>query len=163
MSTKFKFPGTGKASSRRKQQQLCGTASQEASSRFRSTNWSKEEEATLCDLAGKHAAILNARLDNTVNNNNKKQSWEIITNGVNAVGGNNRNVEQVNKKYHNMRVAVKSIQTQNHKSLHKTGGGPLQIQPLSDSQTKLLQTIPAASYTGIPGGFDSSLENDDGK
>lgn len=50
---------------------------------------------------------------------------------------------------------MKSAAASNRRERYKTGGGAPKIKELSDTQEKILATIPNESIQGISGGFDT--------
>ncbi len=121
----------------------------------RSSNWSSAEEEALADAITKYGEVIRGKFSLTLTNFKKKDAWEKIVNLVNAADGNNRDLEQVKKKYYNLTSATKKIESNNQRSRKKTGGGESEIITLTGTQEKILSSIPVELITGIEGGFDT--------
>ncbi|ODM90792.1 putative nuclease HARBI1 [Orchesella cincta] len=100
----------------------------------RSTNWLTCEESTLAQEGAKYFDTITGKFSPNLSKATKKEAWELITAKVNAVGGQSRSVDKVQKKWSNLRSSTKHIVAQNSRSITQTGGGPPQTIPLTNIQ-----------------------------
>ncbi|XP_053373020.1 nuclear apoptosis-inducing factor 1-like isoform X2 [Mercenaria mercenaria] len=116
------------------------------------------EEVTGNEKLGKKFSPDNTAVDRT-------RFWSETTKKINAVGGKERNVKQVEKKWRDLKVSgssqTKSREVKRRTEAKKTGGGVSEAPCLSSLEEKILGTLPSCSLDGIPGGRDSSLDSND--
>lgn len=97
--------------------------------------FSKAEEAILKDSYIEYREVIDGALSNRVTKKDKDMAWEKVKENVNASGaGVVRSVEEVKKKFKNMKQRLKEKMAIERKSVSQTGGG----SPVSEvSQTPL--------------------------
>ena len=74
----------------------------------RESDWTKEEECALINEIETAGETLRGSGNSADINKKKKQLWKTITAKVNAVYGNNRGVEDMRRKWNNLKVTAKS-------------------------------------------------------
>ena len=74
----------------------------------RKSNWTKEEECVLLNEIEAAGETLRGSGNSADINKKKKQLWKTITAKVDTVHGNNMGVEDMRKKWNNLKVTAKS-------------------------------------------------------
>lgn len=121
----------------------------------RRPNFTQAEILALATTVEEHKDVLFGKFDNEgVSGKSKKDIWKTVRDAVNAVGGNNRTVDEIKTKNKNLKTETKKVVSANVREMKKTGGGKATIVALSDAQEKVLATIPTESIHGIDGGID---------
>jgi hypothetical protein len=89
----------------------------------------------------------------------KNAEWNKVAEAVNKVGTNNRDVNEVKRKWENLKSIVKNKLATDYKAstMRKTGGGSPECQLPSSEDDRMLSIIGISSVRGIVGGIDSSL------
>ena len=72
----------------------------------RKLNWTKEEECTLINEIDSAGEILRGSGNSADINKKKKQLWKDIATKVNSVYGNNRAIEDIRKKWNNLKLVA---------------------------------------------------------
>ena len=82
--------------------------------RSRSSNWSEQEQAVLREQCLKFNEIIHGTVTQTLTSQKKTKTWLVVMDKVNAVGGCNRNLTEVKKKWTNMRAnSAKTVRQYN--------------------------------------------------
>ena len=89
--------------------------------RDRTVNWGVNETEVLKESCLKHNYVLNSAFGTNVTAKKKAEVWGEICTKVNAVGGLNRSVEQVKKKWKNIKCTAVSSVRQYSSYLKGTG------------------------------------------
>ena len=89
----------------------------------RKQNWTKEEECTLISEIESAGELLRGSGNSAELNKKKKELWKTIAGKVNAVHGNNRCIEDIKKKWNNLKLAAKSKVDASFRESRRTGGG----------------------------------------
>ena len=66
--------------------------------RKRKKNFSVNEITVITESVRKNLEIIQSKLTNSITNNRKTEAWEEITRDVNAVGQENRTIQEVKDK-----------------------------------------------------------------
>ena len=90
---------------------------------MRKQNWTKEEECTLIDEIESAGETLRGPGNSADIIKRKRQLWKDITARVNSIYGNNRTVDDIRKKWNNVKLAAKSKVDASFREARKTGGG----------------------------------------
>ena len=91
----------------------------------RRPTFSKAEEAVIKDGYIEFKDTIEAALSNKVTKKDKDLVWTIITDRLNAIGPNvQRTLEEVHKKFKNLKQKNKENIAKENKSAIRTGGGP---------------------------------------
>ena len=135
----------------------------------RKLNWTKEEECTLINEIDSAGEILRGSGNSANINKKKKQLWKDIATKVNSVYGNNRAIEDIRKKWNNLKLVAKSKVDASFREARKTGGGSNSSGIIDDEDILILaadknltnsdrvrdmfETTPA--FSGISGAVDN--------
>ncbi|XP_033121468.1 myb-related transcription factor, partner of profilin-like [Anneissia japonica] len=133
----------------------------EPSKSKRNTHFSANEITAIVGGVSRRKSIINGSLcGSTVTcSQKKKRAWEEVADEVWAVGGSVRTVEEIKKKWSNIKVESKKQGALHRHESNKTGGAPA---ALDDECQKILATIGDAAIYGIKGGLEGTI-NCEGK
>lgn len=121
----------------------------------RRLNFTEEELLALAASIKEREDILFGKFEGQkVSRSSKIKSWIEVRDAVNAVGVNDRSVDECKTKYKNLKTTTKQIEVENRKEIHQTGGGKAKLRTLTESQRIVLETIPTECIIGIPVGID---------
>ncbi|XP_060575078.1 uncharacterized protein LOC132732625 [Ruditapes philippinarum] len=118
--------------------------------------WEMEETTVLVETVVSFKN-LDAKFTNTYCSADRNRFWADTTEKINAVGGNSRTVQQVEKKWRDMKSQTKSKEVRRREEMRKTGGGAAEHINMSSLEEKILGKIPSCTVEGVPGGRDTSL------
>ncbi|XP_078520525.1 uncharacterized protein LOC144785554 [Lissotriton helveticus] len=94
----------------------------------------------------------------TVPESAKRKIWLEILQKVNAVGVTTRVIEDLKKRFYDLRWLTKKKLADHHKQASKTGGGGNTAPPLTDLEELVATTLEAESVHGL-GEVDSSVKS----
>ncbi|WAR28224.1 hypothetical protein MAR_013928 [Mya arenaria] len=123
-----------------------------AMKRDRQTNWSMDEESTLVDFCVNNYSFLYGGLGPTVTKQGRHTKWEELREEISAVGPG-RTIDQLKKKWTDLKSAAKKNEIKRRHFAAGTGGGPAPQEP-TDVEMKILSVIPEEMVTGVAGGVD---------
>ena len=89
----------------------------------RKNNWTKEKESTLINEIESAGEILRGSGNCADINKKKRQLWKDIAARINSVHGNNKAVDDIRKKWNNMKLTAKTKVDASFREANKTGGG----------------------------------------
>ena len=89
----------------------------------RKSNWTKEEECSLINEIESVGEILRGSGNSADKNKRRKQIWKDIAAKLNSTHGNGRAVEEIRKKWTNLKLNAKSKVDASFREARKTGGG----------------------------------------
>ena len=89
----------------------------------RKSNWTKEEECSLINEIESAGEILRGSGNSADKNKRIKQIWKDIAAKLNSAHGNGRAVEDIRKKWTNLKLNAKSKVDASFREARKTGGG----------------------------------------
>ena len=94
--------------------------------------------------------IIQSKLTNSITNKRKTEAWEEITRDVNAVGQENRTIQEVKDKWKKLHSLAKEFSSFK-KDSKKTGGGPPPKPPSQSSEQiiEIFENTPA--FSGLRG------------
>ncbi|XP_074660508.1 nuclear apoptosis-inducing factor 1-like [Tubulanus polymorphus] len=92
--------------------------------RKRSFNYTTDETNLLVKLVNDNNAILSGAFSNTITAKRKREIWEEICSKVNAIGVARRTVDEIKKKWKNIKGEAKKKFVKQNNLISKTGGGP---------------------------------------
>ena len=117
----------------------------------RKHNFSSSEVAVLMEMVEQNLATLQSKLTNSVTNQKKKAIWQKITDAVNAVGVDKRDVKEVREKWKSLHSTAKREFGTYKREANKTGGGP-QPKPVSSATEKLIELFQdTPQFAGLNG------------
>ena len=129
----------------------------------RKNNWTKEEESTLINEIESAGEILRGSGNCADINKKKRQLWKDIAARINSVHGNHRAVDDIRKKWNNMKLTAKTKVDASFREANKTGGAQTPLEWLilaadkgitnSDRIRDMFETTPA--FCGISGAIDN--------
>lgn len=93
------------------------------------------ENVVLIEEIEQEKTLLTSHFQNGITLKKKEMMWKKIADKVNAVGGHGRTVEQLKKRWKDMKAAVLERQ---RKSTGTGGGGPLPEVPYEDIIRKII-------------------------
>ena len=135
----------------------------------RKANWTKEEECSLINEIESAGEILRGSGNSADRNKRRKQIWKDIAAKLNSAHGNGRAVEEIRKKWTNLKLNAKSKVDASFREARKTRGGTntaghvedvdmliisadRSISDSADRVTEMFQNTPA--FSGFSGAVD---------
>nr|CAI5843091.1 unnamed protein product [Callosobruchus analis] len=109
--------------------------------RPRGSNFSKDEELLLVRTVAKFKQVVECKITDKVNNQEKNEAWQKITHLVNANNTSVRTAEQLRIKYENLKAKARKVVSQQKCTLTGTGGGPGQRDVLDPVLEAILEII----------------------
>ena len=125
--------------------------------RKRCNNFSEDETHMLAQLWAEHEKRLTGSFTPTFTKQDKDKIWAEIVNKVNLVRGGTRTLQEIKNKIKNMRTTVKEKAMNNKRQYIRTGGGPSEEVPLTETETFIFSTIKDVEIDGISDGLDLSV------
>jgi len=119
-------------------------------------NFSGDEVEVLTTEVSKNSRVLFGKLQGPCTASVKREVWETIGRAVAGVSSNKRSVEDLKKKWMQVKCIVKSKASALHKQKKGTGGGPSTCDELTSSEMRIVGVIGRDSVEGIAGGWDST-------
>ena len=104
----------------------------------RKTNWTKKEECTLIECIEIAGDSIRGSGNTAEINKKKKALWIDIAGKVNSVHASNRVIEEVKKKWNNLKLAAKSKVNASHREASRTGGGSNSAGVVEDVESLIL-------------------------
>ena len=135
----------------------------------RKLNWTKEEESTLINEIESAGEMLRGSGNSADINKKKRQLWKDIAARINSVHGSNRAVDDIRKKWNNLKLAAKTRVDASFREAKRTGGGSNSTGIVDDEEMLIIaadkgitnsdrirdmfETTPA--FCGISGAIDN--------
>jgi len=123
--------------------------------RPRARNFTPAEEELLVTLAEKHRTAIVSKFTNSITNISKQKTWALITKQINAIGGYNRSVATVKKKWEDMKRKTKQIIVKGRQQIRLTGGGEAEETEIYAFADRVANVMGKVACKGVPGSFDS--------
>ena len=118
-------------------------------------NFQPVEDEALISAIETHKDLINAAFSGTVTFSKKTKAWKNITDRVNAVGGNEREVAKVKKRWEDLKRRAKEVHAGQRQAQGRTGGGasnaPLDLLHMD----RIVAIAGLTTMEGIDGGVDS--------
>ena len=121
--------------------------------RKRAANFQAVEDEALISGVEKHKELLNKAFSNTVTLSKKTKAWKNITDSVNAVGGKEREIAKVKKRWEDLKRKAKEVDTAQRQSVTRTGGGASNAPPDFLHMDRILSIAGLTMMQGIAGGW----------
>ena len=130
--------------------------------RKRKKNFPVKEITVITESVRKNLEIIQSKLTNSITNKRKTEAWEEMTRNVNAVGQENRTIQEVKDKWKNLHSTAKWEFSSFKRNSKKTGGGPPPKPPTQSSEqiTEIFENAPA--FSGLRG-FETCDDEGAGK
>src|SRR4051812_32468977 len=124
----------------------------------RRPNFSRDEEMEIVDGVALHYDGLHDQFAPKLTAQTRENLWEEILENVNAKSTADppRTVDEIKKKFQQLKSKVKAAAAFNKREMGATGGGQAKIATLNAVGEKILELIPQVEVDGIVGGLDSS-------
>ena len=100
--------------------------------RERKKNFAMDEIQLLTAEYGENKDVLELKFTNALTNKQKNDSWQRITEKINALGYEKRTVEEIKMKWRNLTSQAKANWNNFKRDCNKTGGGPAPAPPTED-------------------------------
>ncbi|XP_053387391.1 uncharacterized protein LOC123566238 [Mercenaria mercenaria] len=126
----------------------------------RKSNWQVNEVSVLVDGCTDNVSTIYGRHGDT-SEKEKGQFWRDICERINSIGGSDRSVEEVMKKWKDLKSQTKKKEQIRRKEMGKTGGGGA-VNSLRDWEEKIISVIPSAVIDGLNDGQDIFKKNAEG-
>ena len=81
-------------------------------------------------------------------NTNKKEAWEAVTRAVDAVSGEGRTIEEVKKKWFDLKCETKRNIAKFRRKMQRTGGGTPDTTPMSELDQRIGAIIRETALSG---------------
>ncbi|XP_078518395.1 t-SNARE domain-containing protein 1-like [Lissotriton helveticus] len=134
---------------------MASSSESQKAERKRKSKFSTMELQVLVEEVVRVHRQLYGRLSLTVPESTKRKLWIEIGERVNAVGVTHRSLDDLKKRFYDIRGVTKRKLAELHKQAGLTGGGKNRAPPLTDLEELVATTIESASVVGI-GDLDSS-------
>ncbi|XP_078540254.1 t-SNARE domain-containing protein 1-like [Lissotriton helveticus] len=134
---------------------MASSSEKEQPERKRKIKFSTMELQVLVEEVVKEHQKLFGKLSLTVAESAKRKIWLDIQAKVNAVGVTPRDIDDLKKRWYDLRSLTKKQIAEQHKQANKTGGGKNRAPPLTDQEELVGSTIEPESVSGL-GDADSS-------
>lgn len=119
----------------------------------RKANFTQAECNALVEQLKASPWLFNNQKGHTTDERNSE--WARIVDVVNGIGGNNREVADIKKKWSEIKNNVKGKVADRKKIQKATGGGsPSQTPQISTFERSVEEMLPTTSVEGIAGGLD---------
>ncbi|XP_052237774.1 uncharacterized protein LOC127849088 isoform X2 [Dreissena polymorpha] len=118
----------------------------------RKLNWTKMETEVLAAAYIEQHALINGNFSSTLSGKDKDLAWEKIAEQINALGAEERTVEEIRKKISDTKTKLRKKERQRRLSMKQTGGGP--AITLEKWEEKMIEVIGEESIVGF-GGVDT--------
>ncbi|WAR10601.1 hypothetical protein MAR_035677 [Mya arenaria] len=123
----------------------------------RKQNWSSRELEELATGHTKHSTFLTSKHGPSSSEAEKKIVLNEILLSVNSVGGNGRTIDEMSKKWKDLKSRTKKKEQGRLKALRSSGLGEIpKTLILTELEERVLSCIPAVSVTGIQTGVDTN-------
>ncbi|VEN42525.1 unnamed protein product [Callosobruchus maculatus] len=126
--------------------------------RIRGRNFTDEEELLLIRMVSQFKKIVECKMNDKVNNQDKNEAWRKITQYFNANNSCKRTTEQLRMKYENLKKKAKRMVADSRKSITDTEGGPGQVAILDPVMEAFLEMTNKESVVGLYSPWDSDTQ-----
>ncbi|XP_053565563.1 uncharacterized protein LOC128655970 isoform X2 [Bombina bombina] len=129
----------------------------ETASKSKNPHFSHQQNVVLIDMIiDSYDYLFGCRVKQT-NFSRRKQIWQRISDAVSAQGPGKKDVDQLKKRYNDIKRFAKAKLAREKNSARATGGGPAYVADLNDYEQKLVQRLGPEIITGITDDCDSDL------
>ena len=125
------------------------------------SKFDNEKDGRLVELYREHREDLECLGNSSHQNKRRRNTWNHITQAINNENRTNFTWEQCKKRWQNIKSVAKATNAANKRSFFKTGGGPQDRKPLSDTTNKVLDFLgETAGFQGCYGGVETPLNSE---
>ena len=114
----------------------------------RKKNFSSSEVEVLLQEITQRKKIIFSSLSAGCTNTNKKEAWEAVTRAVDAVSGEGRTIEDVKKKWFDLKCETKRTIAKFRREMQRTGGGTADTTPMSELDQRIGAIIGETALSG---------------
>jgi hypothetical protein len=136
----------------------CSMTATEKRDTKRQPNFTAEELEVLVNEVEGRSRILFGKFGGIVSMAAKQKGWVEVTRSVTAVSGVRRSVEEVKKKFCQLKSQTKMKATALKKERGGTGGGPKTEGDMSQHERRIIGVMGEVCVNGVVGGIDSCDE-----
>ncbi|XP_076086463.1 uncharacterized protein LOC143057109 [Mytilus galloprovincialis] len=122
--------------------------------RKRKPRFSQKEVDVLIEKVRCQSDTLFSRFSDTLTNKKKKSAWMEVQNSVNATSMVYRNVDEIKKKWDDVKRNTKKRAASVRRDRNLTGGGESCVEPLSSVEEAVVSLIGEEKIYGISEGLD---------
>ncbi|XP_062621473.1 myb/SANT-like DNA-binding domain-containing protein 4 [Saccostrea cucullata] len=101
--------------------------------------------------------VINSKFSDMISNTKKKQAWVEIMESVNAVSFSKRTVDEIKKKWDDVKRGTKKRASAVQKERCKTGSGKLEIIPLSPMEEDIVSVMGEERIFGFSSYVDTMI------
>ena len=127
----------------------------EEKTRQRKAKFTERELSVLVDEIEGNYQIISAKFTDAVTNDKKNKVWIAITNNVNAVSCVQRTVDEIRRKWDDLKSRTKKKANDVKKDRQKTGGGEREEPDLTEFEQRVINLIGTTVVYGLKGGIDT--------
>jgi len=117
--------------------------------------FSEREIEILVSMVKEKNDVLFGKFSDVVSNGKKKEAWGNVVNAVNAVSFTVRTMEELKKKWDDMKRGTKKRASAVKNDQMKTGGGRPDIPPLTSIEEDVVSILGEERVFGLPSGLDT--------
>uniref|UniRef100_A0A8W8JL80 Myb/SANT-like DNA-binding domain-containing protein n=1 Tax=Magallana gigas TaxID=29159 RepID=A0A8W8JL80_MAGGI len=125
--------------------------------RKKKPRFSEKEIELLFQGVKERSDIINSKFSDVINNSKKKQAWFEVMEAVNAVSFSTRTVDELKKKWDDVKRGTKKRASAVHKERCKTGSGKLDILPLSSMEEDIVSVMGEERIFGFSSYVDTMI------
>lgn len=127
---------------------------EEEAKKKRAPNFTASEVDLLCSLVIKYSSVIESKKSDALAWQEKLKSWNNLTAEFNSQNsGLPRTTATLRGKYETFKKELRKKAAKHTQELYKTGGGAVEVPPLSSSEEKIYSLI-KLSVDGLSGRFD---------
>ncbi|XP_060594625.1 uncharacterized protein LOC132748977 [Ruditapes philippinarum] len=127
----------------------------------RKANWADSEIICLVSECTDNVKLITGK-HGLVSENDKTVFWRNLCERINSIGGCGRSVEEVVKKWKDLKSQTKKKEQMRRRDISRTGGGETS-NSLREWEEKIITIIPDDVLHGIAGGEDIFQRNEKGE
>ncbi|XP_041372859.1 nuclear apoptosis-inducing factor 1-like [Gigantopelta aegis] len=129
--------------------------SEEPPKKKRKQNFTVHEIERLLELIEKDYEVISGKFSDIVTLKKKQEAWQEICRKINATSPCLRTVDEIFKKWEDMKSKVKKKANKEKQVYSKTGNTPRQAADLSNADQRVIDLLGIARMFGIEGGVDT--------
>ena len=130
----------------------------EQAERKRKPKFTGKEVKVMVRKIQENSVTLFSRFSDTITLKKKKIAWMDVHRTVNATSMVSRSVEEIKKKWDDIKRITKKRAIDVKNDVNKTGGGERLVEPLTETEEMVVSLIGEERIFGITTGIDTFLE-----